>query len=411
MTKTIAVLATLDTKGAEARWLKEQIEALGARALLLDMGVVGEPAGVTPDHSRADLATAGGSSLTALLANPTRQSASPVMIAGARKLLTGLLAQKKVDAVIGLGGTQGTSNCSQVMQALPYGFPKVLVSTCASGDTSSFVDIKDVTMMFSVGDLLGLNPLTRKILSNAAGAAVGMAGSPVSLETLRGERPAIGMTNLGTLTAGAMHALELFKEKGYEVIVFHAVGSGGRAMEQMMKEGILGAVFDYALGEITDELHHGLRAAGPERLTVAGELGLPQVICPGGAEHIGIFVEQANVVPDKWKTHASTFHNPLILAVRLKPDEMRALAREVAKRLEHTRGDATFLMPMGGTSRYGVAGGELRDPEGDRAFLDELKKHLPKSVELVVSELGVEDPAFVGEAVERLIARIEARTR
>ena len=406
MTHTIAILATLDTKGEEANYLREELEALGGRALLIDIGVVGDP-GTPPDVPREDIAAAGGKPLAEILAAPTRQDASPIMVAGATAILGRLVDAGEVDGVIGLGGTQGTPNCTLVMQTLPYGFPKVMVSTMAAGDTSAYVGVKDITMMFSVGDILGLNPVTRKILANAAAAAHGMAGSRVRLERNTGGKPVIGMTNLGVLTNGAMHALDLIREAGYEAIVFHAVGSGGRAMEQMMKEGLIGAVFDYGLGEITDEIFHGLRAAGPERMTVAGELGLPQVIVPGGIEHIGLIVEP-NVVPDAYAEHLSTFHNPIVFCPRLNPEEMRTVARDIAKRLSHTKGRACFMMPKAGTSRYGAEGGELRLPEADEAFLDEIEQCLPKTIELVARDLDAEDPAFVKEAVDRLIGLIEA---
>ena len=405
MAKTIAVIATLDTKGAECAYLREQIEALGSRALLIDIGVVGEPA--TPaDVSREEIAAAGGTELTTLLENPTRQVAVPVMIAGATRCLQDRVGEGKIDGVIGLGGTQGTSTCAAIMQTLPYGLPKILVSTMASGDTSAFVGIKDITMMFSVSDILGLNPLTRKILANAAGAAHGMAQSSVTLQAGGGDRPAIGMTNLGVLTAGGMKAIELFEQAGYETIVFHAVGSGGQAMEQMMREGIIGAVFDYALGEVSDEVHGGFRAASPERLTVAGELGLPQVYCPGGTEHIGLFVE-ADQVPDAYQDHKYVFHNPIIFVPRLDGAEMEKVAEEIASRLAKHPSEAAFLLPTRGTSRYSVKGGPLHDPESDRAFFETLKAQLPSHVTTFEVDAAAEDDVFVELAVQQLIAQIE----
>jgi uncharacterized protein (UPF0261 family) len=284
-----------------------------------------------------------------------------------------------------------------------------MVSTVAAGDCSSFVGIKDVTMMFSVSDILGLNPLTRKILANAAGAVCGMAATNVELETSRSGRPVIGMTNLGVLTEGAIHAMRRFQGRGYEVIVFHAVGSGGTAMEQMMKDGLIGGVFDYALGEIADELFGGLRAATPERLTVAGRLALPQVVCPGGAEHLGLLVP-ANTVPDRWKAHKYVFHSPIILAARLSPEEFGSVAREVSRRLKTGGGPAILMFPSRGTSRYAVPDGPLHNPEGDAVFLDELRRHLPENVELIVRDAGAEDPTFVDEAVDRLLALIEGDT-
>ena len=344
MNKTIALLITLDTKDQEAGFLVEQIKMLGDTPLLMDIGVVGEP-GIMADISREEIAKEGGKPLAELLRNPTRDEASPVIVKGCISILNRKIASGEVDAVLGLGGTQGTSTCTQIMQALPYGFPKIMVSTIAAGDMSGFVGIKDITMMFSVSDILKLNPFTRKILANAAAAASGMAGVETKFHMEKGDKPLIGMTNLGVLTKGAIEAINYIEEKGYEVIVFHAVGSGGRAMEQMMKEGIIGAVFDYALGEIADDVWHVLRAGGSERLTVAGKLGLPQVLCPGGAEHLGILVEE-HVVPEEWKDHKMVFHSPVIFVPRLNSEEMVRVADDILRRLQHTKDKAYFMFPL-----------------------------------------------------------------
>jgi uncharacterized protein (UPF0261 family) len=406
VTRTVVILATLDTKAEEAEFLRRQVESLGGKATFIDLGVVGTP-GMAADFRREQVAQAGGGSLDALLEAPTREAAGPIMVAGATRILLDLIGAGRAHAVLGVGGTQGTSSCTQVMQALPYGFPKVMVSTVASGDTSPFVGVKDITMMFSVSDLVGVNPFTARILANAAAAAHGMSLVGGTMETKRGDKPLIAMTNLGVLTDGATLAQRLFREAGYDVVVFHAVGSGGRAMEQLMKEGVIGAVFDYALGEIADEVFGGLRAGGPERLTVAGKLGLPQVICPGGAEHLGIFVE-ANVVPEKYRHHRHVFHSPVIFVPRLNPEEIGQVGREICRRLEHTRGKAVFMLPLRGVGRYSVPGGPLHDPESDRAFFAALRSGLPASVEVVEVDADAEAPVFVGEAVQRLIGLVEA---
>jgi len=406
MTKTVAVLATLDTKGAEAQYLREQIAALGSQALVIDMGVVGKPQ-VPGDVSREEVAGAGGTPLTTLLAEPSREASQPVMIAGATRILKQKVEAGEVHAVIGMGGFQGTSVCCSIMQALAYGLPKVMVSTAASGDTSSYVDIKDITMVFSVGDILGLNPFTRKILANAAGAAHGMAQVEVSLESAGGDKPLIGMSNLGVLTQGALEAVDYIHSKGYEVIVFHAIGSGGRAMEQMMKEGIIGAVFDYAMGEIADEVFGVLRAGGPERLTVAGKLGLPQVIVPGGCEHLGVLVPP-NEVPEEWKDHEYVFHNPVVFVPRLRAQEFVRVAEAINARLVHTTGNAVMMVPLDGTGSYACPGGDLRDTDSDAAFFAALEGGLPDPIELVKRETHAEDPAFVRECVDRLLGLIEA---
>lgn len=406
MSRTIVVLATLDTKAEEAECLRRQVVSLGGSAVIIDLGVVGTP-GLKADYSREEVARTGGSELAELLKAPTREAAGPVMVAGATKILLDLIKAGRAHAVVGVGGTQGTSSCTQVMQALPYGFPKVMVSTAASGDTSRFVGVKDITMMFSVSDLLGVNPFTARILANAAAAAYGMSLVEGAVETARSGKPLIAMTNLGVLTDGATLALKLFREAGYDVVVFHAVGSGGRAMEQLMKEGVIGAVFDYALGEIADDVFGGLRAGGPERLTVAGKLGLPQVICPGGAEHLGIFVEP-NVVPDKYRDHKHVFHSPVVFVPRLNAEEIVRVADDICRRLQSTSGKAVFMLPLRGVGRYSVPGGPLHDPESDNAFFAALRAGLPRNVEVVEVDADAEAPAFVSAAVRRIIELVEA---
>ena len=407
MKKTIALLVTLDTKDQEAGFLKEQIEARGHNALLLDIGVVGEP-GIEADISRYEVVTAGGGDLMELLKNPTREKSNPFVVQGCINILNNKIVANEVHAVLGLGGTQGTSTCCDIMQALPYGFPKIMVSTIASGDTSGFVGIKDITMMFSVSDILKLNPFTRKVLANAAAAACGMAEVETKFVMEKGDKPLIGMSNLGVLTKGSMEAIKYIEEKGYEVIVFHAVGSGGRAMEQMMKEGIIGAVFDYAMGEIADDVWNVLRAGGPERLTVAGKLGLPQVLCPGGAEHLGILVPP-NEVPDEYKYHKYVFHSPVVFVPRLNVEEIQRVADDICGRLQHTKNKAYFMIPKGGVGRYSYQGGILEDKVSDEAFFTRLKAGLPPNITVIERETFAEDPAFVKEAVDLLIELIEER--
>ena len=259
--KTIAVLATLDTKGPEAEFLRKQIHGHGQKALLIDVGVTGTP-GAKADVTREEVAEAGGTPLARLLANPSREVAAPVMADGATRIVGRLAAEGKIQGVVGLGGTQGTTLCTKAMRALPYGFPKVMLSTMASGNVSHWVDIRDITMMFSVTDIMGLNPVMRKMLANAAGAACGMADSEVTLST--GGQPLVAVTTVGITTKGAMKAVEVLEAAGYETIVFHAIGPGGRAMEQMMKEGIIAGVLDYSTIEVSNEMHHALLAGGPK---------------------------------------------------------------------------------------------------------------------------------------------------
>ena len=402
--KTIVVLATLDTKGREAQYLREQIGKLGDKALIVDTGVVGTPA-AKADVTREDVAKAGGTPLAELLKSPTRDVAAPVMADGATKIVTGLAAEGKVHGIMGMGGTQGTTLCTKVMRALPYGFPKVMVSTMASGDVSHWVDIKDITMMFSVADILGLNPVTRKILANAAGAVCGMANVDVKLE--RAERPLVAVTTVGITTQGAMKAVEVLEKAGYETIVFHAIGPGGRAMEQMMKEGIVGGVLDYSIIEVTNEMYDALLAGGEERLTTAGKFGIPQVICPGAVEVL-VFHEP-ETVPEKYQSRTLIAHSPQITDVRLNGEEMAAAGKEVARRLQHTKDEAVFMIPTAGYDSYAVEGEGFYDPQADAPFVAELKANLPKNIRIIERDTHIEDPAFATEAAELLISLMQKR--
>ena len=404
--KTIAILATLDTKADEADFMRQEIERLGGKALLIDLSVIGDSP-IPADISKDKVIEAGGSTLAEQLDQPSREKANPFIVAGAIKIILDLQKAGEIHAVVTLGGTQGTSTCAPILQALPYGFPKVMLSTAASGDTSPFVGIKDITMMFAVSDILGLNVFSRKILANAAAAAWGMAQVQqcITKSTAKG---VIGMSNLGVLTQGAMHAIELFENAGYEVITFHAIGAGGEAMEQMMKEGIITAVFDYAMGEIADGVYGTLRASGPERLTIAGKLGLPQVVCPGGSEHLGILVSEPSKIPAGYENHQITWHSPYVFVPRLKADEQDRVAQSIGERLQNSTKDTLFLMPLKGVSSYSAEGGELYNPELDAAYWDSLQKSLPNSIEVEALDYTAEDPAFVEHAVKTLIKMIES---
>jgi uncharacterized protein (UPF0261 family) len=291
------------------------------------------------------------------------------------------------------------------MRALPYGFPKVMVSTMASGNVGPWVDIKDITMMFSVTDILGLNPVTRKILANAAGAVCGMAAVDVTLESE--DKPLVGVTTVGITTQGAMRAIEVLEHAGYETIVFHAIGPGGRAMEQMMREGIIGAVLDFSTIEVSNEMYHALLAGGPDRLTAAGKLGLPQVICPGAIEVL--VYNEPETVPPPFNTRTLIRHSPQITDVRLNKEEMSAVGREVGRRLQSTRDEAVFMIPTAGYDSYAVKGEGFYDPEADAAFVAALKECLPANITIVERDTHIEDPAFAIEAAETLIRLIQAR--
>jgi uncharacterized protein (UPF0261 family) len=399
--RTIAILATLDTKGAEAAFIRDEVQARGHRALVIDTGLMGDAA-VAHDISNRTVAAAGGGSLDELRLHANREESAPLMAAGASKIIRERAASGDIHALIGLGGTQGTTLCTSVMRNLPYGFPKIMVSTMASGNVAPWVDTSDITMMYSVTDIMGLNPFMRRILANAAGAACGMA--EVDTKATQ-DRPLIAITTVGITTKGAMTAAKVLEDAGYETIIFHAVGTGGRAMERMMREGLIGAVLDFSTIEVSNDMHHALLAGGPDRLTVAGALGLPQVLCPGALEVL-VFNEP-ETVPAKFSKRRLVRHSPKITDVRLNREEMAEVGREVARRLQATRHPAIFLIPKGGYDSYAVKNEPFHDPEADAAFVTELRNGTPKNIAIRERDLDINDPAFATEAATTLISLMQ----
>ncbi len=401
MPRTIAILATLDTKGAEADFIRDQVQARGHRALIIDTGLMGD-ATVAHDISNREVAAAAGGSLDGLRRHADREESAPLMASGASRIIGERVASGDIHALIGLGGTQGTTLCTSVMRALPYGFPKIMVSTMASGNVAPWVDTSDITMMYSVTDIMGLNPFMRRILANAAGAACGMAEVDVNAAQ---DRPLVAITTVGITTKGAMTAARVLEDAGYETIIFHAVGTGGRAMERMMREGLIGAVLDFSTIEVSNDMHHALLAGGPDRLTVAGGLGLPQVLCPGALEVL-VFNEP-ETVPAKFSKRRLVRHSPKITDVRLNREEMAEVGREIVRRLHATRQPALFLIPKGGYDSYAVAGEPFHDPEADAAFVSELRSGLPKNIAIRERDLDINDPAFATEAATALIGLMQ----
>jgi uncharacterized protein (UPF0261 family) len=405
MAKTVALLATLDTKGVEIAYMRDCVTARGHRALVIDSGLMGEAA-TAADITTAQVAEAGGSSLQTLRRNADREESAPILAAGATKLVGELVARGEIHALVALGGTQGTTLSTAVMRALPYGFPKIMVSTMASGNVAPWVGTRDITMMYSVTDIMGLNPFMRRVLANAAGAACGMA--EVELPD-SAAKPLVAVTTVGITTQGAMKAAEVLQAAGYETIVFHAVGTGGRAMEEMMRQRLIGAVLDYSTIEVSNEMFHALLAGGPDRLTTAGTLGLPQVLCPGAIEVL-VFNEP-ETVPERYHGRRLVRHSPQITDLRLNQHEMADVGREVGRRLASTKDDAVFLIPKAGYDSYATEGEAFFDPEADAAFVEALRASVPARVAIVERDLDINDPAFATEAARTLIGLMQAKAK
>jgi uncharacterized protein (UPF0261 family) len=385
--------------------MRDCITARGHRALVIDSGLMGEAATVA-DLTNAQVAEAAGSSLQTLRRNADREESAPIMAAGATKLVAELVARGEIHALVALGGTQGTTLSTAVMRALPYGFPKIMVSTMASGNVAPWVGTRDITMMYSVTDIMGLNPFMRRVLANAAGAACGMA--EVELPDAAA-RPLVAITTVGITTQGAMKAAEVLQAAGYETIVFHAVGTGGRAMEEMMRQRLIGAVLDYSTIEVSNEMFHALLAGGPDRLTTAGALGLPQVLCPGAIEVL-VFNEP-ETVPERYRDRRLVRHSPQITDLRLNRDEMAKVGREVGRRLASTKDDAVFLIPKAGYDSYATEGEAFFDLDADAAFVEALRGSVPERIAVIERDLDINDPAFATEAAKALIGLMQAKAK
>jgi len=382
---TIAVLGTLDTKGREHAFVAERIRGRGHRALLIDVGTGAEPA-VKPDVSRTEVAAAGGIDLAALLARGDRGECVVGMAEAAPRLLERLVADGTIQGVISLGGGGGTAIASAAMRPLPIGFPKLIVSTLASGNTAHYVGTSDIAMMPAVVDVQGLNRISRTILSRAAGAICGM----VEADVATGEgKPLVVASMFGNTTRCIEAAIPLLEQAGYEVLVFHATGTGGRAMEALIASGLVAGVLDVTTTELADELVGGVLSAGPERLDAAAKHGVPAIVAPGCLDMVN-FGEQASL-PKQFADRRLYVHNPQVTLMRTTPAECAELGRLVATKLNASRAPVTVLMPRRGISVISAAGGPFHDPEADTALF---------------SALETNDPAFARACVEALLENI-----
>jgi uncharacterized protein (UPF0261 family) len=398
----IALIGTLDTKGAEIAYVRDRLRALGARPLVVDSGILGEADGIEPDVTRAEVARAGGHDLDAIRAAGSRGAAVQLMLEGVRAVVLRAWGDGRVHGVLCLGGAEGALLGAAAMHALPVGVPKLIVSPSASGRRSfgPFVGEGDVTVMHSVIDILGLNEISRAIFDNAAAAVVGMARDAGRAVQELGDK-CVGITMLGQTTPGVMRVREALVRAGHEPVIFHANGVGGPAMETLAAAGALGGVIDYTLSELANSLMDGIHTTGPDRLRVAGRHGLPQVVVPGCVD----FFNQGprDTVPEQYRSRKSYFHNPVATLVRLTAEEETALGRIVAERLNGARGPVRVVAPTRGFSLADTEGGDLWDPEADHAFLDSLREALRFGIPYESVDLHVDDDAFADIVAERYL--------
>ena len=400
MAKTVGIVGTLDTKGIEFQFIKERIEASGTSTCVVNTGILGEPY-FEPDVSAGEVAEAGGTSLRALQDGGDRGVAVAAMAEGAAKIIAQLQSDGKIDGIISLGGSAGTTIGTTAMRAVPVGVPKIMVSTLASGDTSPYVDTKDVSMMYSVVDIAGINSLSRQILANAAGAIVGMANAEVPAAE---DKPLIGATMFGVTTPCVTKARELLEDAGYEVLVFHATGAGGRAMEDLVKGGFIVGVLDATTTELADELVGGVLSAGPDRLEAAGDLGVPQVVAPGALDMVNF--GPPDTVPEQFKDRTFYQHNPTVTLMRTTVAENAELGKIMGQKLSQAKGPTTVIIPKQGVSAIDQEGQPFYSAEAETAWIENLKANLGDNVTLIEMDNHINDDAFAEKLVETLLASL-----
>lgn len=399
----ILLIGTFDTKGEEYRFVRDLIREAGQDVLTLDLGILSDPP-FTPDISASEVAREGGGDLAELRARADRSSAVDVMLAGARALVPRLYADGRIAGVLGLGGGGGTTMITAAMRTLPVGVPKVMVSTMASGNTEPYVDVKDITMMYSVVDIAGLNPLSRRILANAAGAICGMAG--VRLPDVP-ERPLIAATMFGVTTPCVTQVRERLEEAGYDVLVFHATGSGGRAMEGLIEDGYFAGVVDVTTTEWCDEVAGGVLSAGPDRLGAAARRGIPQVVSVGALDMVNF--GPFETVPERYRNRSFYRHNANVTLMRTTPEECRVIAKRIAEKLNAAEGPTILALPLKGVSMIDAPGQPFHDPGADQVLFDTLRAAIAPNVRLVEVDANVNDPEFAERIASEMLSLLDSR--
>jgi uncharacterized protein (UPF0261 family) len=391
---TVVLVGTLDTKGHEFAFVRDRIREHGVDVLLVDAGVF-EPQ-VEPDVSHDEVARAAGEDADALAASGDRGAAVTAMARGAAEVVRRLHEEGRLDGVAGLGGSGNSSIATAAMRALPVGVPKLMVSTVAAGDTRPYVGAVDVTMMYSVVDIAGVNSISARIMANAAGAIAGMAKATVPALD---QRPLVAASMFGVTTPCVTRARERLEELGYEVLVFHATGTGGQSMEALVEGGYLAGVLDVTTTELADDLVGGVLSAGPDRLEAAGKAGVPQVVSLGALDMVNFGPRET--VPERFAERNIYVHNPTVTLMRTTPEECAELGRRIGRKLSAATGPTALFVPLGGVSMIDVEGQPFHDPDADAALFAGLRETLD-GVEVHEVEADVNDPELAIAMADRL---------
>ena len=396
---TVVLVGTLDTKGAENEFVRDRLRAAGVDVLVVDTGVL-EPAGFPPDITRQEVAAAAGADFEALVAARDRGAAITAMAEGAEVVVRRLHADGRLDGALALGGTGGTSIATRAFRALPLGVPKLVVSTAASGNTADYIRETDLILMPSVTDIAGLNRISTRILANAAAAVAGMV-TAAPLPAAAAGRPMVAASMFGVTTPCITRARARLETLGYEVLVFHMTGTGGRTLESLAAQGLLAGVLDATTTELADELVGGIFSAGPDRLSAAGKAGIPQVVSVGALDMVNF--GPMDTVPAEFKDRNLYVHNPITTLMRTTAGENTELGTRLARRLNAATGPTSLFLPLRGVSAIDVDGAPFRDEAADRALFGAIQDELDtERVELVELDTDVNDDRFADAMADRL---------
>ncbi|WP_299026406.1 Tm-1-like ATP-binding domain-containing protein [uncultured Thermanaerothrix sp.] len=406
MTKTVVIAGALDTKGPDFAYLKELIEREGVKTLVVDFGVMGEPA-FPPDVTRAEVAEAGGGDIAYLATGEHKDEAMRIMAEGLAIVVRRLYDEGKLDGIISMGGSGGTSIATTAMRALPIGVPKVMVSTVGGGDVSAYTGTKDITFMPSIVDVAGLNRISRVIYANAAGAIAGMVKMerPSTAEA----KPIIVASMFGNTTPAVNHAKSILEAEGYEVLVFHATGTGGRVMESLITDGYAVGSLDITTTELADEVCGGVLSAGPERCLAAARAGIPAVLVPGCVDMANFW--GMDTVPEKYRNRKLYQWNPNVTLLRTNVEENIKIGEMIARAANESKGPVAILIPLKGVSMLDSPGGAFWDPEADRACFDAIKRNLRPDIPYIELDYNINDPEFSGKVAETLLEMLRKHSQ
>lgn len=402
MRKTVVITGSLDTKGREFAFLKELIEKEGLQTLVVDFGVMREPA-FKPDITRHEVVEAGGGDLATLASGEHKDEAMRIMAAGLAVVVRRLFDEGRLDGIIGMGGGGATSLSTAAMRALPVGVPKVMVSTLAGGDVSSYAGTRDITFMPSIVDVAGINRVSRAIFTNAAGAIAGMVkmDKPIIDEG----KPLIATSMFGNTTLAVERARDTLEARGYEVLVFHATGIGGRTMESLIADGFISALLDITTTELADEVCGGVLTAGLDRCMAAARAGIPAVLVPGCVDMANFWGMDS--VPEKYRSRKLYQWNPNITLLRTNGEENKRIGEMIANAANSATAAVAILFPLKGVSQLDSPGGAFWDPQADRACFEAIKGKLKPGIPIIELDNNINDPEFADRAAETLLDMLE----